>query len=351
MPAIKSFRNLTAIITGASSGMGRELALQLASEGCNLALCDVQLEELNVTKRMVEEIESNVQVTTHFCDVSNAESIATFRREVEEVHINGWHLLFNNAGIAGMGQFLEMSKSRFNKVFDVNFVGVVTCTRQFLPMIVKQKMGYVINTSSINGFWSALGPATFPFSSPPHAPYSAAKAAIRGFTDSLLHDSYQNFPHIGIACVHPGHIGTSIGKMEYEAGGPTDKQINEWKDKLKRLNNHLDLDSLSVEELQQAIANEFKTKAPTSASAAASIILNGIKNGETRILVGEDAIVVDWLARMFPRLIYNDYFFTAVFFPWILGARLVGGPIGRFLYPLIVLLLGYWGGKTIRSRL
>ena len=182
MPTLSSFTNLTAVITGAASGMGRELALQLAAEGCHLALCDVQLEGLAETQALVENLAPKVCITTHFCDVSSSESITAFRKAVEQAHPNGWHLLFNNAGIAGMGPFLEMDKVTFDKIFDVSFVGVVECTRQFLPTIVQQKQGYVINTSSVNGFWSALGPATFPFPSPPHAPYSAAKAAIRGFS-------------------------------------------------------------------------------------------------------------------------------------------------------------------------
>tara|TARA_B110000091_G_scaffold208970_1_gene249425 strand:- start:220 stop:1275 length:1056 start_codon:yes stop_codon:yes gene_type:complete len=351
MPALSTFNNLTAIITGAASGMGRELALQLAAQGCHLALCDVQMEELERTKTMVDQI-AQVHVSIHFCDVSKSESITAFRQAVEQVHLNGWHLLFNNAGIAGMGPFLEMTKATFDKIFDVSFVGVVECTRQFLPTIVRQQQGYVVNTSSINGFWSALGPAKFPFPSPPHAPYSAAKAAIRGFTDSLLHDSYQNFPHIGVACVHPGHVGTGIARLEFDQEGPSVEQMNLWKHTVARLavGKKLNVDELSVEELQNVLVEEFKSKAPTTAAQAAKHILNGIKQGSTRILVGEDAVVVDWLARMFPRLIYNDYFLITVLFPWMWGARKIG-VVGKFLYPVVVLLFGYWGGNKIRSRM
>ena len=349
MPAIPSFSGLTAVITGASSGMGRELALQLAAEDCHLALCDVRMDDLEETKVLVEHISTNVKVTTHYCDVSQPASIVAFREECEKAHVNGWNLLFNNAGIAGMGPFLEMSKEKFDKIFDVSFVGVVECTRQFLPRITQQSVGAVINVSSINGFWSALGPAVFPFPSPPHAPYSAAKAAIRGFTDALLHNSYQNFPHVTVVCVHPGHIGTGIARQELSEEATAD-QIEVWRERLVSAGVVSREKSLKYgsTELHDLMVEEFKRTAHTTASGAAAIILNGVRSGNTRVLVGEDAVVVDWLARMFPRWIYNDYFFVGVFVPWMMSARALGSPLGRYLYPGVLSLLGYWGvGKML----
>lgn len=354
MPAIPSFTGLTAVITGASSGMGRELALQLAAEGCHLALCDVRMEDLEKTKVLVDQISTQqVKVTTHYCDVSQPASIVAFREECEEMHPNGWNLLFNNAGIAGMGPFLDMSKETFDKIFNVSFVGVVECTRQFLPRITQQSVGAVINVSSINGFWSALGPAVWPSPSPPHAPYSAAKAAIRGFTDALLHDSYQNFPHISVACVHPGHVGTGIARLEYGSEEESADTIEMMRERLVRAGVIMSKDkSLQYDsvELQDMMVEEFKKRAHTTASGAATIILNGVRNGNTRILVGEDAVVIDWLARLFPRWIYNDYFFVSVLVPWMMSARALGSPLGRFVYPAVLSLFGYWGVGKLFGR-
>ncbi len=354
MPSIESFTGLTAVVTGAASGMGREIALQLAAQGCHLALCDVQLEGLQTTLELIRQSNSSLNVTTHYCDVANVESIISFRQEVETLHTNGWNLLFNNAGIGGLGPFLEMPRETFNKIFDVSFVGVVEMTRQFLPTIVKQNIGAVINTSSINGFWSALGPSKWPFPTPPHAPYSSAKAAIRGFTDALLMDAYQNFPHVGVVCVHPGHIGTGIARLEFPKEGPSPVMLENLKERIHRLGvipKDKTIEDFTIEEMQDLLQEEFKNKAPTSAKVAAEIILNGVRNGRTRILVGEDAVVIDWLARMFPRMIYNDSFIVTVLFPWMMGARVIGSPFGRYLYPIVMGMLGYFGVKGLRSRM
>ena len=102
MPGIPSFKGLTAVVTGASSGMGRELAVLLAREGCHLALCDVSMGALEETKAIIVS-RSDVLVTVHNCDVASTESIVAFRAAVEAAHPNGWHLLFNNEGSRGLG--------------------------------------------------------------------------------------------------------------------------------------------------------------------------------------------------------------------------------------------------------
>eukprot|EP00750_Incisomonas_marina_P009483 INCI16018.3.p1 GENE.INCI16018.3~~INCI16018.3.p1 ORF type:complete len:272 (+),score=41.59 INCI16018.3:308-1123(+) len=203
---------LTCVVTGASGGMGRELARQLCSEGCRLALCDVRFAELEETRRLC--LLKNPQakdISIHVCDVTDEDGVERFRSEVVASHGEKIDMLINNAGIASSGSFLVMPKSKFDQVFDVSFKGVVLCTRAFLPYIVKSKRGYVANLSSINAFWCALGPAKWPIKTPPHAAYCAGKAAIRGFTESLMHDAAQNFPHVLVTCIHPGHVGTDIG--------------------------------------------------------------------------------------------------------------------------------------------
>lgn len=135
--------------------MGRALAIQLVREGCSVAVCDVRDEELAQTKQLCQEAAvKEVRVSTHHCDVTSSDEIRRFRDQVENEHGDSVNLLFNNAGLAGTGSFLEMSRERFDKIFAVSFTGTVECTRAFLPMLVKSKSGYVVNLSSVNAWWN-----------------------------------------------------------------------------------------------------------------------------------------------------------------------------------------------------
>ena len=203
---MKDFRGKLAVITGGGTGMGRALAEQLTAEGCHVAICDVSTENMAETKRLCETgAPSGVRVSTHVCDVSEEQQVAAFRDAVTAVHATDHiNLLFNNAGIGGGGSFLRDDRAEWERTFGVCWFGVYYCTRAFLPLLVASAEGYLVNTSSVNGFWACLGPAT------PHTAYSSAKFAVKGFSEALLVDLRVHAPHVKVAVVMPGHIGTKI---------------------------------------------------------------------------------------------------------------------------------------------
>ena len=145
------------------------------------------------------------KVTAHGCDVSNEADVRRFRDEVvaqhDTDHIN---LLFNNAGIGGGGSFVTGDRAEWERMFGVCWGGVYNCSRAFVPLLVASDDGYLVNTSSVNGFWACLGPDVA------HTAYSTAKFAVKGFSEALLTDFRLNAPHVKVAVVMPGHIGTDI---------------------------------------------------------------------------------------------------------------------------------------------
>jgi len=204
---MKDFAGKIAVVTGGGSGMGRELVRQLAAEACNVAMCDVSEEGMAETRRLCEAagLPQGLRVTTHLADVSDEAQIERFRDDVAERHgTEKIHLLFNNAGIGGGGSMFAHSREEWEETFNVCWGGVYHCTRAYLPMLQKAEEGHIVNTSSVNGFWASVGPRI------PHTAYSAAKFAVKGFTEALITDLRINAPHVKCSVVMPGHIGTSI---------------------------------------------------------------------------------------------------------------------------------------------
>jgi NAD(P)-dependent dehydrogenase (short-subunit alcohol dehydrogenase family) len=137
---MKDFAGKIAVVTGGGSGMGRELARQLAAEACNVAMCDVSKEGMAETRQLCEAagLPQGLSVTTHLADVSDAAQVERFRGEVAEGHgIDRIHLLFNNAGIGGGGSMFAHSREEWEKTFNICWGGVYNCTRAFLPMMQK----------------------------------------------------------------------------------------------------------------------------------------------------------------------------------------------------------------------
>ena len=153
---MERFEGRLAVVTGGGSGMGRELVLQLAAEGCSVAACDVNEDAVAETVRLAEkDAPAGTRLTAHRCDVSDEASVNAFRDEVlaqhETDHIN---LLFNNAGVGGGGSFLTADRAEWDRTFAICWGGVYNCSRAFVPLVVASDAGYVINTSSVNGFWA-----------------------------------------------------------------------------------------------------------------------------------------------------------------------------------------------------
>ncbi len=204
---MKDFAGKIAVITGGGTGMGRELARQLVAEGCNVAMCDVSMEAMAETKRLceVERLPQGLRITTHIADVSDETQMQRFRDEIaEQQATDKIHLLFNNAGIGGGGSLFTNTREQWERTFNICWGGVYLGVRTFLPMMLKADEGHIVNTSSVNGFWASVGMLQS------HTAYSAAKFAVKGFSEALINDLRLNAPHIKCSVVMPGHIGTSI---------------------------------------------------------------------------------------------------------------------------------------------
>ncbi len=312
---MKSFRGNLAVVTGGGTGMGRALAEQLTAEGCHVAMCDVLADNMAETRRLCEAgAQSGVRITTHLCDVSDERQVVAFRDAVlaqhRTKHIN---LLFNNAGIGGGGSFLKDERADWDKTFGVCWFGVYYCTRAFLPLLVASDDGYLVNTSSVNGFWACLGPGT------PHTAYSAAKFAVKGFSEALLVDLRLNAPHVKVAVVMPGHIGTSIvmntaavlGKpAALEMGARDVAMVRELLG--RRGVPVADMTDDQIRGVMHELALGFRDNAPVSAAQAATIILDGVRRDAWRILVGEDAHLLDRMVREAPETAYEQSFLEEV---------------------------------------
>ena len=303
---MENFKDKIAVVTGGGTGMGRELVRQLAKEGCHVAMCDVMKENLEESFSLTSKEFPDVRITTHICDVSLEEDVIRFKNEVLEQHeTETINLLFNNAGIGGGASFIESSREEWEKCFAVCWYGVYYCSREFVPFIVASDEGHVINTSSVNGFWASLGGT-------PHTAYSAAKFAVKGFSESLIDDFRMNAPHVGVSVVMPGHIGTSIaintGKL-LNSGPRSDEEMEKVKQNMIKLGAPVHNQSLDqIRDIIKERAESFKESAPMTAAEAAKVILDGVKNNKWRILVGEDAKALDKWVRGSPEEAYNITF-------------------------------------------
>jgi NAD(P)-dependent dehydrogenase (short-subunit alcohol dehydrogenase family) len=312
---MKDFAGKIAVITGGGTGMGRELARQLVAEGCNVAMCDVSADAMAETKRLceVEKLPQGLRITTHIADVSIEDQLKRFRDEIaEQQATDKIHLLFNNAGIGGGGSLFTNTREQWERTFNICWGGVYLGVRTFLPMLLKADEGHIVNTSSVNGFWASVGLGVS------HTAYSAAKFAVKGFTEALINDLRLNAPHIKCSVVMPGHIGTSIvsNTRKIQSGSESERlnetEIAVTRRRLKGMG--IDTTPMSDEDIQQIAldrARTFREEAPTTAAAAAKIILDGVKAGRWRILVGDDAHRLDERVRQTPERVYEPEFYQS----------------------------------------
>jgi NAD(P)-dependent dehydrogenase (short-subunit alcohol dehydrogenase family) len=323
---MQDFAGRIAVVTGGGTGMGRELVRQLVAKGCNVAMCDVSAQAMAETKRLCEadRLPQGLRITTHLADVADEAQVQRFRDEVaERQQSDRIHLLFNNAGIGSGGSMIANSREEWERTFNICWGGVYYCTRAFLPMLLRADQGHIINTSSVNGFWASIGPRV------PHTAYSAAKFAVKGFTEALITDLRLNAPHIRCSVVMPGHIGTSIvaNSRKIQSGSMSDDitaaEIAQARSRIA--STGMDASSLSDDNVRMMMtdrARRFLEEAPTTASQAAAIILAGVKADRWRILVGEDAHKIDEKVRQSPERAYDVDFFEelAADIGWRLGS-------------------------------
>jgi NAD(P)-dependent dehydrogenase (short-subunit alcohol dehydrogenase family) len=294
-----------AVITGGGTGMGRALCRQLSAAGVHVALCDVSAAAMAETQALsLAQAPVGTRVTTCVADVSQEAQVLAFRDAVRQDHQTAHiHLLFNNAGIGGGGGFVSGDRADWERTFNIDWFGVYYGARAFLPMLVAGPGGCLVNVSSVNGFWASLGPGV------PHTAYSAAKFAVKGFTEALINDLRVNAPHVRCAVVMPGHIGTSIALNTYDVMALSAAQLAVTRARMVRAGAPVaDLPDDAIRQLLVQRGIDFRDNAPTTAEQAATIILDGVRADRWRILVGEDAHRLDAMVRQDPEQAYEDHF-------------------------------------------
>ena len=261
-----SFNQKVAAITGAASGMGRQLAIQLAKEGCHLALADLNDTGLIETRGLAQQANPSVRITTQLLDVSVRDAVFAWARTAAQEHTS-INLIFNNAGVGLSSTAEAMQIDDFHWLMNINFWGVVHGTQAFLPYLKKSGDGHVINISSLFGLLAVPGTSA----------YHASKFAVRGFTESLRQELDLMQCGVSATCVHPGGIKTAIAQQ-----------------------SRID-DSIAALGIDPATSKEkFSRNLITSADRAASIILNAVKGNKRRVLIGPDAALLDKVQRLFP---------------------------------------------------
>ena len=312
-----SFSGKLAVVTGGGSGMGRELVRQLAAQGCSVAACDLNADTVAETAALARaSAPPGVVVTSHACDVSDEAQVLRFRDEVlAGQHREHVDLVFSNAGVGGGGSFVNDPREDWEHTFAVDWWGVYYCARAFLPLLIASGDGVLVNTSSVNGFWATLGPGL------PHTAYSTAKFAVKGFTEALIEDLRTNAPQVRVAVVMPGHVGTDIVANSLRARGllPVGEQLTEDQRALlaELIRRGALPEGASAGELREELEkmnSDFRTSAPLDAAGAATIILDGVRSGAWRILVGQDAASLDGYVRAKPEAAY-DYALLASMAP------------------------------------
>jgi short-subunit dehydrogenase len=262
---MKSFDGKVAAITGAGSGIGRALALQLAAEGCALALSDINEANLAATAQMA--LARNVKITTAVIDVSNRAQMLQWAAAVVADH-GKVNLIFNNAGVSHASTIEGSTFEDYEWIYGINFWGVVNGTKAFLPLLKNSGSGHIINISSVFGL----------FAQPGMASYNASKFAVRGFTESLRMELDMVQCGVSASCVHPGSVKTNIVNNTRLS-----RSMNEFLHTEKDIRKMIDGDSLVI-----------------SPEKAACIILNGVRKNKRRILVGPDAVLFDIMVRLLP---------------------------------------------------
>jgi NADP-dependent 3-hydroxy acid dehydrogenase YdfG len=254
---MQGFAGKVAVVTGAGSGMGAELAFQLGRHGASVAISDVDTEGLAVTEGRLKAIGAPVKADR--LDVAERESFLLYADDVKK-HFGKVNQIYNNAGIAFSGDIEVTQFKDIERVMDVDYWGVVNGTKAFLPHLIASGDGHVINTSSVFGLFAVPGQAA----------YNSAKFAVRGFTEALRQEMILAGHPVKVTSVHPGGVKTAIARNATAADGLDTATMAEW----------------------------FDTKmARTSSERAAEIILDGVAKNKAKVLVGADAKILDVFVR------------------------------------------------------
>ena len=261
-----------AAVTGAASGIGRALAIELAARGSDLALADRDEAGLQAVAADIAKAPGTPtrKVTLHRVDVGEPDQIEAFAQAALSAH-PALNILINNAGVALFGTFTEIDQAQMDWLMNINFWGVVHATRAFLPYLATRGEAHIVNLSSIFGIVA-----------PPGQPaYAAAKFAVRGFSESLRHELQMTGSPVRLSVVHPGGVATNIVRNSRSGSGITDN-------------------ARRAETIER-----FDRVAKTTPQAAAQRIIKGIEKNQPRILIGNDARMMDILQRLRPATYWN----------------------------------------------
>ncbi|EMD30148.1 SDR family NAD(P)-dependent oxidoreductase [Amycolatopsis azurea] len=254
---MKSFTDKVAVITGAGSGIGKALAIELAGRGARLALSDVDAVRAAGTVALCEK--AGATAKAYELDVADREAVLAHAEEVA-VDFGGANLVVNNAGVALGATVEEMTWDDYDWLMGINLGGVVNGTKAFLPQVIASGDGHIVNLSSVFGFIGV----------PTQSAYNAAKFAVRGFTEALRQEMLIARHPVKVSCVHPGGIKTNIAR---DARGGVERDIDK-------------------------AAEGFEKIARTTPEKAAQTIVRGIERGTARILIGPDAYAIDAIPRV-----------------------------------------------------
>jgi short-subunit dehydrogenase len=261
---MKKIKGKIAAITGAGSGIGQALAVQLAKMGCHLAIADIHEQGLESTKNLTQKY--NVKVSTHILNVASKEAVYAFTEEVVHFH-ERVNILINNAGVSMIAKVEQTEYEDFEWLMNINFWGVVYGTKAFLPLLRKAGEGHIVNVSSLFGLLGV----------PNQSAYNASKFAVRGFTESLRMELEMYGENISATCVHPGGVKTNIitnSRIKTQSG---------------------------IFKVKEKAVNSFEKTTFTTAEQAATKIILGIKQNRRRVLIGKDAFMGDAFQRLFPE--------------------------------------------------
>jgi len=253
------------VVTGAGSGIGRALAVELARRGARLAMCDVNTAGLEETEALVV----GSQVHRALVDVSDREAVHAYADDVAR-HFGEVHQLYNNAGIAFRRSIVDTDYVDFERVLNVNLWGVIHGTKAFLPHLIESGDGHLCNVSSLNGYMTQPGLTH----------YCTSKFAVRGFTEAVRADMLAGGHPVGVTCVHPGGIRTNIADAALANA------------------RKLGLPYTAADERRQELYNKKLLR--MDPARAATIIVDGVERNRPRVLVGRDARFVDAFVRLLP---------------------------------------------------
>ncbi len=327
--AVNVFTGKLAVVTGGGSGIGRELVRQLAAQGCSVAACDLNPDSVAVTAATAwAAAPPGVAVTGHVCDVSDEAQVLRFRDELLEQHASDHvDLVFANAGVFGGASFVKDSRQEWERTLAINWGGVYNCARTFLPLLIASGDGVLVNTSSVSSFWATAGPGA-----PPITAYSTANFAIKGFSEALIEDLRSNAPQVRVVVAMPGVVSTDIAENSRRALGlPELEQLSD-AELLEQIPDiglailtgmGLLAEDFSADDLRSAIPrmrDELRGKG-FSAAQAATIILDGVRSGAWRILVGDEAKMLDEQVRANPEAPFNYDNYAEMYGPLIAQAQ------------------------------